>query len=538
MNHEIRAYWLRMWGLPLGLLLLVALGLGCYYETNDDFVITLLLRGRTAAEPVANLHLYLHGWAGLLAALYQHWPTVPWYGLLLYGLLYLALALLTAVLDGLLRPHLGGRARTACLAAFLLLAGLEHFMWFNYVRVPLLLAGGAVLYGAQRQAHSRRRGGVLLLAVVAFAMAWAVRPSAAVLGLAVVAPAAAWLAGWRRGWLVVGLAAGVAVVGGAVLHLGRSPEAARYRQLDVLKSNANDYQLYAPNPRSPADSLGAQAVQHWVLGDSTLVNEGLFARAFQLNPDFLRRIAPAKLQAVLGQLVRDYFPLLLLNAWLASVALGALPPPRRKGWLLYVVGAGLLLLGLGVVLKLPPRIAGPLLTLLTVGHTAAVLQAAGRWQPIGHLGRRLLLGVAVLVAGLYAYKVLHRSRVLAAEEAHRSRALEQLQRQLQGRQLVAVGLEEQFKSLSPFGQYVADGGKPWLLVVGWNTLDPSQARLRQRLTGTRSQPEALRRLAARPNTVLYLPPGEAAAFWRVYLYNWVGVAWPTARTIAGPAVQP
>ncbi|AYA36589.1 hypothetical protein D3Y59_05670 [Hymenobacter oligotrophus] len=539
MNHEARASWLRIWGLPLGLLLLVALGPGCYYETNDDFVITLLLRGRTAAAPVANLHLYFHGWAWLLAALYQHWPAVPWYGLLLYALLYLSLVLLTAVLEALLRPHLGGRARTATLAGFLLLAGLEHAMWFNYVRVPLLLAGGAVLFAAQRVGGSRRSGGVLLLGAALFALAWAIRPSAAVLGLVVVAPAAAGLAGWRRGWLAVALAAGVALAGGGVLHLGRSPEAARYRQLDVLKSNVNDYQLYAPRPRTAPDSLGVRAVEQWVLGDSTLVNEALFARAFQLDPNFLRRTAPAKLQAAATQLLRNYFPLLLLHAWLAWVALAAWPLQKRRGWWVYVLGAGLLLIGLGVVLKLPPRLAGPLLTLLAVGHAAVVLQAPLPWPPRRHLGRRLGLGIALLVAGLYGYKVLHRSRVLAAEQARHTQQLTLLQQQLRGRPLVAVGLEEQFKSLSPFGQYVAEGGAPWLLLVGWNTLDPSQPRLRQQLTGTRSQPEALRRLAQRPEALLYLPPsGEAKAFGRYYLQHWVGVSWPSGRVVSLSPIHP
>ncbi|QNP51983.1 hypothetical protein H9L05_19075 [Hymenobacter qilianensis] len=38
-------------------------GLGAYYETNDDLIITQLLRGVTAAAPVTDLHLYFHGFA-------------------------------------------------------------------------------------------------------------------------------------------------------------------------------------------------------------------------------------------------------------------------------------------------------------------------------------------------------------------------------------------------------------------------------------------------------------------------------------------
>ncbi|RAK69771.1 hypothetical protein [Hymenobacter edaphi] len=489
-------YWGRVVGLPALLVLLTATVLGSHYETNDDFSITLLLRGRTAAAPVTNLHLYLHGWAWLLARLYQLAPELPWYGLVLYLLLTLALVLLTAVLERLLQPHTSAWQRAGLLAAFLLLAGLEHAQWFNYVRVPLLLAGAAVLW-ATRQSGAplpAARRWALPLGLLIFVAAWAVRPSAAVLGAAVVAPAAGLLGG-PGAWRVPAAAAVVALLLGLLVQLTRSPEAARYRRLDVLKSEVLDYGWRVPAPRTAADRLGVRAVAQWAFGDSTLVNEAFFQRAYQPKPRFVAERLAGLLPAA-AQLMRDYFPLLGISALLLLLG-SSQPAATRRRPQLYVLGLVLLLLGLQLGLKLPPRLAGPLLT-LGVLTQLALLAAAQPWRPPAWQ-RRLVLPVMALLVGAYGYKVLHRRQVLEAEER---RSLALLRAQLGQpppavRAVVGAGLEAAFKSLSPFRQYVPVAGPPWLLLTGWPTLDPSQARLRQQLTGARAQPEALRRLARR-----------------------------------------
>ncbi|GAB3825032.1 hypothetical protein [Hymenobacter jeollabukensis] len=493
-------YWGRVVGLPVLLVLLTATVLGSHYETNDDFSITLLLRGRTTAAPVTNLHLYFHGWAWLLARLYQTWPGLPWYGLVLYGLLTLALVLLTAVLERLLAPHTSPAQRAGLLAGFLLLAGLEHAQWFNYVRVPLLLGGAAVLWAAQQPGGPRSRP-ALLLGLLLFAAAWAIRPSAAVLGAVVVAPVA-WGLGRPGAWRVVAGAAAVALLLGLLVQLTRTPQAARYRRLDVLKSEVLDYGWRVPAPRTRADSLGVQAVEQWAFGDSTLVNEAFFQRAYRPNPRFVAERLAGLLPAAV-QLARDYFPLLALSALLLLLGLDQ-PAARRRWSQLYLLGLVLLLLGLQLGLKLPPRLAGPLLTLGVL--TQLALMAAQPWR-LPAWKRRLVLPVLALLVSAYGYKVMHRRQVLHEEERRNLALLRsQLRRPPErARVIVGVGLEAAFKSLSPFRQVVPADGPPWLLLTGWPTLDPSQPQLRQQLTGSRVQPEALRRLARRSD-VRWLGP--------------------------------
>ncbi|QHJ06629.1 hypothetical protein [Hymenobacter busanensis] len=513
MKHVRIGSWLRIVGLPVLLVLLVAFGPGCYYETNDDVVITLLLRGRTAVAPVTNLHLYFHGWAALLAWLYTQWPAVPWYGLLLYALLTLALVLLFAFLDRLLLRAVPQTPwRTALLVLFFFAAFLEHVLWFNYLRVPVLLAGSAVLFAAQRARSPKWPWVVAFLCLTA---AWAIRPSGALLGVVAVAPAAGWLVG-RRGLGIAAVAFGLCVSGAAVLAFISTPDAARYRRLDVLKSNFNDYHLTRPAPRTAADSLGVSMVQEWLLADSIIVNEALFARALPVDaPYFATHTAPEKLLMVVTQLARDYFLVLLLNLGLVVVGRRhAQPPPY---WGLLLTGILALLLALGIGLKLPPRVALPLLTLFTVANAVAVFPTLSLDNFRRQFGAALLLP-GLLAVGLYAYKTVHRVQVLQAEQRNRAQTLAAMQARLHSRTLVAVGLENEFKSLSPFLNYDQNAVGHWLLLSGWQSLDPSQAQLRYYLTGTRDQAEALRRLARQPGVYFWLPrTGEAAAVWQHYL---------------------
>lgn len=512
----LNSRFLRVVVLPALLLLLAGLGLGCYYETNDDVSITLLLQGSTAAAPVTDLHLYFHGLAPLLAGLYQSWPTLPWYGLLLYALLYLATVLSFAVLDKLLRSRLAGQYIVGVLLCFFTLAWLEHGLWFNYVRVPVLLAGTALLLAAQRP--TRRR--VLAVALLALALAWLIRPSAALLGLVAAGPGALWLAG-RRGASLAGGGLALLLLANTSLLLVRTPAEATYRTLDVLKSNVNDYELFRAAPATPADTLGLQAVAHWALGDSTLVNAGLFRRATRFDTSyFLTRAAPGKL-LVLGSLLgRDYFALLVLLAisWLL-VARSRRYPQRRSFWLGQLFFWGLLL-GLGLVLKLPPRLGMPLFSLWTLTTLIYFLRDTRR--PLPRLAP-VFFAVLTLLLIAYAFKTVHRRQVLRQEQERGLAVLLPAQAATQqGVVLVAAGLETAYKSQSPF-QVLQFAPHSVFSLTGWPTLDPSQPALWARLTGTRALAPALVRLCARPTTQWWLAPETlpwlsaylAAHGWRV-----------------------
>ncbi|RSK50268.1 hypothetical protein [Hymenobacter rigui] len=496
--------------LPLLLLLLSGAVLGCYFETNDDLTIVALLRGETAAVPVTELYLYFHGYAWFWSRLYAVAPLVPWYGLTLYGLLYVATVGIFVVLWRLLRPHAGRWQVLAVLMLFWSVAWLEHGLWFNYMRVPLLLAGVGVLFAAQR-APARW---ALAVGLLAFGLSWLIRPSAAVLGAAVAAPGAWWLAG-RKGLPVLAGAVVWALAGALWLNLTWPPAAATFRRLDVLKSNLNDFQLTAPpaQPLTPADSLGLAEARAWMFPDSALVNEPLFARVAPFRPGyFLQKTAPVKILALLQQLPRDYFSLLLLLA--ATWALVGRGTGRRWFWLVQLGYAGLLL-GLGTLLKLPPRLALPLLDFWVIGNLLLVFRS----EAAPRRAVPLLLAALLVAAVPYGYKIWHRSHTLAQEQQRNYQRREDLHKLAGTADIVVSDLwEETYKSQSPLteghppGIYAFRIIKPrkHLSLLGWQTLHPSQPALRQQLTGSRDFTGALQQLGQRPDVAWLLSPEGAA----------------------------
>ncbi|WP_201982319.1 hypothetical protein [Hymenobacter rubidus] len=493
--------------LPLLLSATTVLVLGSFFETSDDQTLAWLFSGALATGPVPSLPLYLHGYGHLLAAAYAVAPAVPWLGLLLSGLLLGATVLTFAVLDWLLRPLLRPAVLVVVLGVFFSLAWVEHWLWFSHGRVALLLAGAGVLFAAQRPAQR----GALVLGLVALGLAWLVRPSLAVLGAGAVVPAARLLAGgWRRAAPILAGAALVLVVASIALQWQLTPTEARTQQRDAYFARILDYNQLLPQPRTSADSLGTAAIGMWLLGDSTVVNADLCRRAYRFDAaDFLRHEVPAKLRLRLGLLVRDYFPLLL------AVVVTALVVARQRGfrgwfWLVQLGFAGALLLLAGL-LKLPPRLALPLLDfwLLTnvifwlekrrsVPAAAALCARDGKEAPpTPPLARGLGLAAGALVIGLYGAKTWHRHQVLRREQHQHQLGLSQIDHLGRGRLRVLAGTNDLLKSLSPFRSYRSAPG-PVLLLTGWSAHDASQSRLRRALSGSADQTACLRRLARLP----------------------------------------
>ncbi|MGI4885816.1 MAG: hypothetical protein ACRYFR_12730 [Janthinobacterium lividum] len=488
--------------LPGALALGTVAGLGSYCEANDETVLAWLFAGVLAPGPVPAVPLYLHGYGHALAAAYGALPGAPWLGLLLGALLGAATGLWFAVLDKLLRPHLRPGPLALALAAFFGVAWLEHWLWFSHARVALLLAGGAVLYAAQRPG----RWGPLLLGLAGLGAAWLVRPGLAVVGAAAAVPAAVLLAGGGR-------RAAPALAGAALLLAGatgaaalrQTPAAAQTQAHDAFFARVLDFEQLRPQPRTPADSLGTAAVGLWLLGDATAVNDALARRAYRFDArDFFGRTVPTKLALRAGLLARDYFPVLLaLGALAGGVARRRGPQrPTRGFWVVQLGFAGALVVLAGGF-KLPPRLALPLLDCWLLANLAFWLQApgAGRTEPglpaLSPAVRRWGAVAALAVGALYAAKTGHRRQVLGQERARHERALAELAGRTAGRVRVLAGTTDLLKSLSPFRAYNLGPG-PVLSLSGWAAPDASQRALCRALTGAAGQAAALRRLAGAP----------------------------------------
>ena len=501
-RHSRSAIVARVVLLPVLLVGATVAGLGSYYETSDDAALGWLFAGVLTPHPLGSVPLYFHGVGHLLAAAYAAAPGVPWLGLGLGGLLLAATGLVFAVLDRLLRSHLRPVALIGALVGFYGGAWLEHWLWFSHARVALLLAVAALLFAAQRPA----RRGPWAVGLAGLGLAWLLRPNLALLALGAALPAAYLLAGGGRrvAPLVVSAVLALALATG-LSAAWRTPAEARTQARNAAFARILDFEQRRPQPRTAADSLGTAAIAHWLLGDSSVVNEALCQRAYRADATgFWTRTVPAKLAARAAQLARDYFPML---AALAATAMAAGHRRRLGGFWLLQLGFAVALGLLAGVFKLPPRLALPLLDCWLLANLTYRLQPAGEnTGPPGRVEsassarpaawlRSAGVAVALALGGLYGAKTLHRRGVLRAERARHEQGLRELGRRPADGVLVLAGATDLLKSLSPFREY-RPGPGPVLLLTGWPAHDPAQAAQRRALSGAVDQTECLRRRAA------------------------------------------
>ncbi|MDB5262148.1 MAG: hypothetical protein JWQ14_1429, partial [Adhaeribacter sp.] len=463
-------------------------------------------------QPASNdLSLYFHGISHGLSWLYKVAPHWPWYGLMLYILLWGATsgAFLILRQSGLIN----NRFYLFYFFLFFLASWAEHIYLFNYMRVPLLLAGVGYLIFLQLPGNKNNWLVTTALSGLMFLVALCIRPSAALLGVVVVGPAVFLLtAGSFFSWLKfrpILLYMGVGAFFFIFLNLNLSPAAKQYQRLDWLKSTVLDFQIYEPQPKSKADSLAFAAIDRWMLADTRVINESFYQKAGRVNFNYvLTKVAPAKLTAVLDILVRDHFLVVSLNIYLLFFLFWYKYPGsglNRNLIIVYQVYFWLLVLGIGVWLKLPPRVITPCLSLYTLVNGALYLkinlekQDNFKWSKIGVV-------LLVILVGLQFYKISHRAHWQNHNQKTNEAFITALRKDLQGQIIVSNVLPDYFRSLSPFRNYDF-GTNTLFFLTGWHTLDPANRSYNHKLTSQPDFARAVLTLSRNNNTIWILSPG-------------------------------
>lgn len=523
-NHIV-----RLCLLPILLVVITGIVLGCYFETNDDLVIIFMLRGTGMLAPVSNLHLYFHGSAPLLTSLYQLLPALPWYGIFLYALLIISAVLAFHVLDHM-TEQLSVSRKIILLIFFFFLTYVEHVLRMNFTRVPILLTGTTLLYLFQLIQQRRLGLGWLLIGTVLIGISWTIRSNGAFLGILVTAPAIFVLppARWGRAAMLVACYLILALAGSAWLTLGVDGSQRAYEHLSNTRASINDYQLYTFHPSQPTDYVAIESIQTWWgIGDTTLVNRQFYQRTTQVDLTFWgRNVIIPKTQSLIVRLASDYFLYAVVNGLLVILLARSRAGifEQRRGFLYGVFMVGLLL-ALGILLQLPPRVASPMLTLFTLVNLGMVLPHLNsvRWATPGF--RNATIGLFIAVSLGFAAKMASRAFRHRKEQQQNEFYLAQLAKHAAGRPLVVASLYNSFRSLSPFRNYNLGGGLIYSL-NGWTATDPSQLAVLHNLTGPGSYSARMAALARRPEVVWAFPPRFASFFSR-YLAATSTISVPT-----------
>ncbi len=332
MNRNLFSGFYPVFIFTLALFVFTFIITGCFYETNDDVILTFLITGVFNNQPIPDLTLYLHGFSQILTFLYQILPGVPWYGIFLYSLLFGLTGLAFWLIYRQLHPVLTSGKIYLLLTLLYVANWYEHVFWFNYSRLPILLAGIAVFVAiVNRQLAKPFTFKQAFFYGFLFLVALCLRPSLALFGFLLVLPLLMWPFGSGINlkktarqllpFVVTSIIFGVAVLA------KETPAQKEYRRNDVLKSQILDYSWCCSLPTSPAAKLPYAGISQWFLADQNSIK---FLQQHAPDwPYFWQNVAYAKLIQFLKYLLFDQFLAISLVFWLFYLP-DALPKPKRK----------------------------------------------------------------------------------------------------------------------------------------------------------------------------------------------------------------
>lgn len=534
--------------LPAALIIVNAVVTGSYAESPDDPIMILMMRGLLAGVPTGTLHVGLFGVGHVLKMMYQVAGGTPWFALLLYGSLYLAMVLHFTLIQRLARRLLNNAQIIVLLSALFIAAWSEHILWFSYTRVPVVLAAGAFLsyaFDAKESgiAHLQRVG----LLMASYLLALCIFPGGGLLGIALALPAAVRVPD-QKGLDFSNLISSlipfvlVSVVFFSATVLSRSDEEVVFNR---LLERYNDYRhngqysfrpVEGVAPLDPARTYAVkEAIRSNMLGDRLAVNESFFARSGGSDwVGFLRGRLIGKMMELVKRMAHDYYLALGANVVLAVFCYQKLQSRTRRllllgsqGWMLLV------LLMVGGFWKLPPRLAGPTVAVICTVTLVFYLRHRRLRLP------KVPIWAWAILMGLFAYQIYMigiRSLTLGGRQQANEAYFRSLKRRFRGQLLVGVNFEPYFNALSPWQQYNF-GHNTLLMLTGWQTMTPEYRAYLAKLTGHEQFGDAVPALVARPKTIWIAPIGFNLRLNRLLhaVHGTQVVLLPFKTYVAGPA---
>jgi hypothetical protein len=499
---------------------------GCFvplYESNDDIGMMMLARGVGIVGKPTPYLLYLHIWLGeLLVALYQRWPGLEWYRLLMD---------VTQLASTATLVWLSTRSRVSLPRLGLLLLYLVVFDFTFYTRPQFTVTamlpaiGASVLWFCVASSGGALTWPSLLWFLILFNLSALIRfQSALAVGIAVV-PLLLFALIWSRfrrctqsrvrlsTQLIPWFLALLTIGSGKLYHdhvYQSMPGWEEYAEFNRLRAEITDYGRV--NWTDSTESHFTQAgwnhhdyelTHHWFFEDPEAYNIERFHRLLDYFPP------QTSLRPVLQKLWSDIERDATFLAMLLTIATAWILIMRQHAVL---ISAGLSLVSvfaLDVVLlvqlhRLPPHVYEPLLAL-----PFWIPVAGSEDAPLGGLKRRIAFGLFWITSLVIAFRVIEKTYNDShdREKAHLLlvQGIEDLEKP-RGRVYVIVGPEFPFALLYlPADLY----GLRNLAMIGTGTLSQSPIN-RSRLKDFGIE-NLLAALGERPDLYLIGAPDATAA---------------------------
>lgn len=521
---------IRAFLLPLILFIIWGSWFGLYYESNDDFAIDLMLRGITTVKPVNNFHLYMYGWSQILAFLYTYLPQIPWYGLLLYLLLYFANVLLLFCIEFICRNKISGKYIVMIDVLVMHLFTCVLFFKINFSKPALLLSGIILVWLLVRYIYDAKNINKkdLALTLVIFVAAWALRPGAAILGLITAAPLIVFVPfsiAVKRVMIPFVLLIGLLQMG---VMFSFTSEGELYRKIDIDKAKLIDYHVYKLNEKPDnknIDIFNETLVKYYGFNDEKVFSADFFSKNYVIDyTGLIQREGISKVKRVFYDVIRQFFPFFII-IFIMLFFMNVNKAKSDKSWfgvskfmviILYQIFYVIFLLLLALFTHMPPRIMQPMAILYLICTFIMCVE----FMPNITNCKQIFMRYKILAFSLIAIGFVSQTKLISGlllesnlDQKNKEKYLYYLSEKYKGKLLVEGGLS--YSNLNPLRSYGFYNYSKVYSLTGWPAFDPSQRVFRRYLTGYSDFGPAMKRLAQRPDAVWILMP-DLEKFLKIY----------------------
>ncbi len=509
----VRLPWVQMFALAVVVIVLIRALVGLYFETQDDPLFELMMRGAILDRPVGSTGFWFYGVGEVMARLYQMLPGIPWYGLFCYAMLASGLANVAYVFLMSTKSRFPFWQQALGLLVLATLASGNSVVLLNFTRVCILTAGSAFailfLWKARGPGVYAQWGLVFVVLLV--------RPESVLLAYLIIALATVCrsviLGNWvRTSWRVIpaGVVLYVLSLSLQWLPLDRAISTTDHRTLVAI----NDY---AVQPRDPIgkdlrSKLIEESVVKGVMWDRDVLTAEILSGWQQRIDESVPTIAWQSIGHSLFRqirlLVKNNMLVLGLNVLFLGMfwirIRGETGRWKHSGvYASYHVGFWILLCTVEVFLRMRNRVAEPAIVLYTLGHFFMIRpRAHTRFPRLGRALAMAILGSTLLVA---SWRQTQQRTFLKSRAQVNMQTLQLLQNEYPGADLLFIGHAMHLWTGFPvFGKSLWDSPETSVTVCsGWTTRYSYVRDRLERLSGRASLGDVMR-AAARSESRLLL----------------------------------
>lgn len=268
--------------LPILLTLFTFLLYGVYFETNDDTIISLILKGDI--QPHGGYYelsyFFYRYMVYFYSALYTAFPAVGWYGISLFLFNLIAVINLFYVLHVFLSGYFNRYIESAILVLIFFILIFENIAVINFTRTSIILSGSSLLAMSVYLTNKQHPGKIMVsLFCIMFGISMLIRPMAGLLTFFMLLPFIIYIGIKSKNTIFTFYFCGALLIFTLLLYSStqffRPAEEREIIEYGSKVANVVDFDYDIPvSLTTQRDSLKREAIKYFFVSDKQTISGG------------------------------------------------------------------------------------------------------------------------------------------------------------------------------------------------------------------------------------------------------------------------